>query len=104
MFFGFLLMVSVLLLQVSLNEVNSDESRASSSESGGMAGLSGAWLLAAAAVALLALCAGLLAAFVSAARRKRSLHGKYNPQKQEFSAPRLELEMKIKPPAEERLI
>ncbi len=91
-----------MLLQVSLNEVNSDESRASSSDGGGVLG--GAWLLAAAAVALLALCAGLLAAFVSAARRKRSLHGKYNPQKQEFSAPRLELEMKLKPPAEERLI
>ena len=99
-------MVSVLFLQVSLNEVNSDESRASSSDGGGVFGgaFGGAWLLAAAAVALLALCAGLLAAFVSAARRKRSLHGKYNPQKQEFSAPRLELEMKIKPPAEERLI
>ena len=42
--------------------------------------------------------------FVSMARKKRSMHGKYNPQKQEFNSPRLELEMKIKPPPEERLI
>ena len=46
---------------------------------------------------------GLLV-FVSMAKKKRSMHGKYNPQKQEFNAPRLELEMKIKPPPEERLI
>ena len=42
--------------------------------------------------------------FLSLAKKNRSLHGKYNPQKQEFNAPRLEMEMKMKPPPEERLI
>ncbi len=49
------------------------------------------------------LIVGLLV-FISMAKKQRSMHGKYNPQKQEYHAPRLELEMRIKPPAEERLI
>ncbi len=57
-----------------------------------------ALVLAAAAAA-----AGLVV-LLSAARRQRSTHGKYNPQKQEASGQRLELELKIKPPPEERLI
>jgi len=42
--------------------------------------------------------------FVNIARRKRSLHGTYSPQKQELAAPRLELDYMLKPPNEERLI
>ncbi len=42
--------------------------------------------------------------FLSMARKKRSLHGTYSPQKQELQAPRLELDFMLKPPAEERLI
>jgi len=42
--------------------------------------------------------------FISMARKKRSLHGTYSPQKQELHAPRLELDYILKPPAEERLI
>jgi len=42
--------------------------------------------------------------FVNMARKKRSLHGTYNPQKQELAAPRLELDYMLKPPNEERLI
>ena len=43
--------------------------------------------------------------FVSMARKKRSLHGTYSPQKQEFQAPRLELsDLMLKVPPEERLI
>ena len=42
--------------------------------------------------------------FLNMARRKRSLHGTYNPQKQELAAPRLELDYMLKLPAEERLI
>ena len=43
--------------------------------------------------------------FVSMARKKRSLHGTYSPQKQEFQAPRLELkDLMLKVPQEERLI
>ena len=39
------------------------------------------------------------------AKKKRSLYGTYSPQKQEHTAPRLELaEMKFKIPPEERLI
>lgn len=46
---------------------------------------------------------GLLV-FLNMARRKRSQHGTYNPQKQEMAAPRLELDYMLKLPAEERLI
>jgi len=46
---------------------------------------------------------GLLV-FLNMARRKRSHHGTYNPQKQELAAPRLELDYMLKLPAEERLI
>ena len=61
---------------------------------------------------------GLLV-FLNMARRKRSLHGTYNPQKQvslmarpreiiqhfqELAAPRFELDYMLKLPAEERLI
>ena len=42
--------------------------------------------------------------FVNMARKKRSLHGTYNPQKMELAAPRLELDYMLKPPNEERLI
>ena len=43
--------------------------------------------------------------FVSMAKKKRSQHGKYNPQKQEYNGLRYELSvMKMKPPPEERLI
>jgi len=43
--------------------------------------------------------------FISMARKKRSLHGTYSPQKQEYQAPRLELkDLMIKVPQEERLI
>lgn len=45
-----------------------------------------------------------LMVFLNMARRKRSLHGTYNPQKQELAAPRLELDYMLKLPAEERLI
>ncbi|TRY63548.1 hypothetical protein TCAL_08301 [Tigriopus californicus] len=46
-----------------------------------------------------------LLVFVSMAKKKRSLYGTYSPQKQEFNAPRLELqELKLKLPPEERLI
>lgn len=56
----------------------------------------GAFALAA-VVALLVL--------LSVGKKKRSLYGTYSPQKQEFSAPRLELaEMKLRLPNEERLI
>ena len=43
-------------------------------------------------------------AFFSVARKKRSLHGTYSPQKQEFNAPRLELSNLTKIPPVERLI
>lgn len=43
-------------------------------------------------------------AFFSVARKKRSLHGTYSPQKQEFNAPRLELSNMTKIPPVERLI
>ena len=47
---------------------------------------------------------GLLV-FVSMAKKKRSQHGKYNPQKQEYNGLRYELSvLKMKPPNEERLI
>ena len=45
-----------------------------------------------------------LIVFFNMARRKRSQHGTYNPQKQEVMAPRLELNYLLKPPPEERLI
>jgi hypothetical protein len=46
-----------------------------------------------------------LVIFASMVRKKRSLHGTYSPQKQEYNAPRLELsEMMFKLPPEERLI
>jgi len=45
-----------------------------------------------------------LMVFVSIARKRRSEHGTYNPQKLEMQAPRLELHMMMKPPNEERLI
>lgn len=46
-----------------------------------------------------------LAIFASMVKKKRSLHGTYSPQKQEYNAPRLELtEMMFKIPPEERLI
>ena len=45
-----------------------------------------------------------LMAFFSVARKKRSLHGTYSPQKQEFNAPRLELSNLTKIPPVERLI
>lgn len=42
---------------------------------------------------------------LSVARKKRSMHGKYNPQKQEVHGLRFELnELKMRPPPEERLI
>jgi hypothetical protein len=41
---------------------------------------------------------------VTVARKKRSLHGTYSPQKQEFNAPRLELSTMTKIPPVERLI
>jgi len=47
---------------------------------------------------------GLLV-FLNMARRNRSQHGSYNPQKQEMVAPRhLELDYMLKLPPEERLI
>jgi len=46
-----------------------------------------------------------LVVFFNMARKKRSQHGTYNPQKQEFKmAPRMELNYMLKPPIEERLI
>lgn len=45
-----------------------------------------------------------LVVFVSIARKRRSEHGSYNPQKLEMQAPRLELDLMMKPPNEERLI
>lgn len=46
-----------------------------------------------------------LLVFLNVARRKRSQHGSYNPQKQEMVAPRhLELDYMLKLPPEERLI
>ena len=45
-----------------------------------------------------------LVVFFNMARKKRSQHGTYNPQKQEFMAPRMELNYMLKPPIEERLI
>lgn len=45
-----------------------------------------------------------LLVFVNLARRQRSLYGHYSPQKQELVAPRLELDLVLKPPKEERLI
>ena len=42
--------------------------------------------------------------FFNMARKKRSQHGTYNPQKQEIMAPRMELNYMLKPPNEERLI
>lgn len=45
-----------------------------------------------------------LVVFINLARRQRSLHGTYNPQKQDLAAPRLELGLVLKPPKEERLI
>lgn len=43
--------------------------------------------------------------FLSLAKKERSMHGKYNPQKQEFIGLRYELnEMKMKLPPVERLI
>ena len=55
---------------------------------------------------LLVLGIGCLMCLVIMVRKKRSLHGTYNPQKQEINAPRFELtEMDVfKKPAEERLI
>lgn len=43
---------------------------------------------------------------ISAVKKKRSLHGTYSPQKQEFNAPRFEMtDMSVfKLPPEERLI
>ena len=42
---------------------------------------------------------------IMSAKKKRSLYGTYSPQKQEYNAPRMELaEMKMRIPAEERLI
>lgn len=46
---------------------------------------------------------GLLV-FFNMARKQRSQAGTYNPQKQELSAPRMELHYMLKPPIEERLI
>ena len=45
-----------------------------------------------------------LVVFFNMAKKKRSQHGTYNPQKQEFMAPRMELNYMLKPPIEERLI
>ena len=45
-----------------------------------------------------------LVVFFNMARKKRSQHGTYNPQKQEIMAPRMELNYMLKPPVEERLI
>ena len=45
-----------------------------------------------------------LVVFFNMARKKRSQHGTYNPQKQEIMAPRMELNYMLKPPIEERLI
>jgi len=45
-----------------------------------------------------------LMVFANLARRQRSLYGHYSPQKQELVAPRLELDLVLKPPKEERLI
>jgi hypothetical protein len=57
-----------------------------------------------AAVGLLVVFLIGIAAFFSVARKKRSLHGTYSPQKQEFNAPRLELANMTKIPPVERLI
>ena len=45
-----------------------------------------------------------LVVFFNMARKKRSQHGTYNPQKQEIMAPRMELNYMLKPPNAERLI
>jgi len=45
-----------------------------------------------------------LIVFLNVAKRKRSQHGSYNPQKQEMVAPRMELDYMLKLPPEERLI
>lgn len=54
-------------------------------------------------VLFVTLIAGII--LVTVAKKKRSLHGKYNPQKQELNGHRIELhDLKMKLPAEERLI
>lgn len=45
-----------------------------------------------------------LLVFANLARRQRSQYGHYCPSKQELMAPRLELDLVLKPPKEERLI
>lgn len=53
---------------------------------------------------MLFLCLVALLVFLNIARRKRSNHGSYNPQKQEMVSHRLELDNMLKLPPEERLI
>lgn len=57
-----------------------------------------------AAVGLVVVFLVAFATLFSVARKKRSLHGTYSPQKQEFNAPRLELSTMTKIPPVERLI
>lgn len=45
-----------------------------------------------------------LVIFIFMARKKRSLHGTYSPQKEEFQAPILEMTEVFKVPPHERLI
>lgn len=63
-----------------------------------------AMIIGPAAVGLVVVFLIGIAAFCSVARKKRSLHGTYSPQKQEFNAPRLELANMMKIPTVERLI
>ena len=63
-----------------------------------------AMIIGPAAVGLVVVFFVGLMAFFSVARKKRSLHGTYSPQKQEFNAPRLELSNLTKIPPVERLI
>lgn len=46
----------------------------------------------------------LMIMLIVAAKRKRSLHGSYNPQKEEFQSPILEMTEIFKEPPLERLI
>ena len=55
-----------------------------------------AMIVGPAAVGLVIVVVIGLATLVSVARKKRSLHGTYSPQKQEFNAPRLELATIVK--------
>jgi hypothetical protein len=69
-----------------------------------IAGKDLAMIVGPAAVGLVVILLIGLAALLSVARKKRSLHGTYSPQKQEFNAPRLELANMSKIPPVERLI